>query len=205
MEVIKGHDAEHLSTTASSTAIPSNTQHSHSTDNINAPSPSQSYAQSNNVPVSLPEKLSLFKRVWARLGMNSLVVMFMVKGALAPTIATAILQSHSVTQHYLNLGYLVIVISILSVPILPRGKFAMNMLASIVSFPSSNLVSFWPFFIQKTTNRFLDNLSLSLMKLGLTVCLDIDLFCMWHGCAWPMGWDKRLGLNFLCFRYVAFD
>lgn len=66
--------------------------------------------------------------------MSSLVLMMMIKGALAPTIATAILQSHSVAQLYLNSGYLMIVISILSVPFLPRGKFAINMLASIVSF-----------------------------------------------------------------------
>jgi hypothetical protein len=83
--------------------------------------------------VALPSKPSVFRRMWNKLGINAFVVMFVVKGALPPTIAIAIYQRYSVASNYLNLGYVMIVISILSVPVLPRGKYLMNLLITLVS------------------------------------------------------------------------
>jgi cation transport ATPase len=85
-------------------------------------------------PAQSAKKQSLLKRIWTKLGFSPLVVMIMVKPALAATISMAIYQSHGVASHYLNLGYLIIVISITTVPILPRGKFLLNLFLSVVSF-----------------------------------------------------------------------
>lgn len=85
-------------------------------------------------PAQAARKPSVLKRIWTKLGFSPLVVMIMVKPALAATISMAIYQSHGVASHYLNLGYLIIVISITTVPILPRGKFLLNLFLSVVSF-----------------------------------------------------------------------
>jgi hypothetical protein len=85
-------------------------------------------------PSTPAKKAPLLKRIWTKLGINPFVMMIMVKPAVAATIATAIYQSPSVAVHYQNLGYLIIVISITTVPILPRGKFLLNLLLSLVSY-----------------------------------------------------------------------
>jgi hypothetical protein len=77
-------------------------------------------------------KPSLLKRSWQKLGITPLVTMFMVKGMVAPTIALAIYQRPSVAANYLNFGFVMIVISITTVPILPRGQFIMNLIISVV-------------------------------------------------------------------------
>ncbi|KAK7936689.1 uncharacterized protein PG986_015127 [Apiospora aurea] len=58
--------------------------------------------------------------------------LLMVKGAVAPTIGIAIYQSTAVANYFTTLGYLVGIISILSVPILPRGKFLQNVVLNII-------------------------------------------------------------------------
>ncbi|KAK8061115.1 hypothetical protein PG997_015336 [Apiospora hydei] len=58
--------------------------------------------------------------------------LIMVKGAVAPTIGIAIYQSTAVANYFTTLGYLVGIISILSVPILPRGKFLQNVVLNIL-------------------------------------------------------------------------
>ncbi len=114
----------------------------HIPDNIHEGAPSSQSAT----------KPSILKRVWAKLGLSGLVVMIMVKPAIAATISMAIFQRPSVAAHYLNFGYLIIIISITTVPILPRGKFLLNLFLSLVSslsllfhplrliFPSLNLI-----------------------------------------------------------------
>jgi hypothetical protein len=77
-------------------------------------------------------KSSLLKRSWQKLGITSLVTMFMVKGMVAPTIALAIYQRPSVAANYVNFGFVMIVVSITTVPILPRGQFIMNLIVSVV-------------------------------------------------------------------------
>jgi hypothetical protein len=86
-------------------------------------------------------KLSLLKRSWQKLGITPLVIMFMVKGMVAPTIALAIYQRPSVAANYLNFGFVMIVISITTVPILPRGQFIMNLMVSVV-FPDWSFARF---------------------------------------------------------------
>jgi hypothetical protein len=108
---------------------------SSSTANTNVPmaTKSQNGGQTGAAAAASPPKSSLLKRVWGKLGINALVVMFMIKGALPPTISIAIYQRYSVAVNYLNLGYVMIVVSILTVPVLPRGKYLMNLFITLVS------------------------------------------------------------------------
>ncbi|OBT88560.1 hypothetical protein VE02_03954 [Pseudogymnoascus sp. 03VT05] len=87
-----------------------------------------------NDEINLPEipAPSIFKRAWSKLGIDKTVAVLVFKGALAPLIATAIYQRKSVAYIYVNFGYLIIVVSILAVTILPRGKFMMNMSISVL-------------------------------------------------------------------------
>ncbi|KAF4633791.1 hypothetical protein G7Y89_g4321 [Cudoniella acicularis] len=78
-----------------------------------------------------PPKVSILTRAWKALGITPLAIMFMVKGAVAPTITMAIYQKHSVAINYLNFGYVMIVVSITTVPILPRGQFVMNLMVTV--------------------------------------------------------------------------
>lgn len=93
------------------------------------PSPMQNGA---SVAATSP-KPSIFNRAWGKVGINAFVVMIMVKGAIPPTIAISIYQRYVVAKNYLNLGYVMIVISLLTVPVLPRGKYLMNLLITLVS------------------------------------------------------------------------
>ena len=111
--------------------LPGTNQH---TNGKETRSPQISKNLQNGVPpVPAAKKPSVLKRAWAKLGITPFVVMIMVKPAVAATISLAIYQSQKVAVHYLNLGYLIIVISVTTVPILPRGKFLLNLFLSLVS------------------------------------------------------------------------
>ena len=69
------------------------------------------------------QKPSLPKRLWTASGLNSMTLIMMFKGAIAPTIALAIYEATSIARIYSTLGYLVAIMSILSMPIMPRSKF----------------------------------------------------------------------------------
>jgi len=88
--------------------------------------------QQNGFTPSPKSKRSLPKSLWHSLGFTPTVIMFMVKGTVAPTIALSIYQSPAVAVNYLNFGFVMIVISITTVPILPRGQFIMNLIVSVV-------------------------------------------------------------------------
>lgn len=94
---------------------------------------STSSAQNPSSPAEVKSE-PFWRKILRKLGFSPMVVMFMVKGALTPTICMAIYQRHSVAADYLNLGYLMIIISLLTVPMLPRGKFLMNLFVSVVRF-----------------------------------------------------------------------
>jgi hypothetical protein len=94
--------------------------------------PSNAQNGASTAPAIPPKKPSVFQRAWKALAFNPTTIMIMVKPAIAATIAMAIFQSHNVAKHYLNFGYLIIIVSITTVPILPRGKFIMNLLISVV-------------------------------------------------------------------------
>ncbi|ORY68434.1 uncharacterized protein BCR38DRAFT_423239 [Pseudomassariella vexata] len=68
----------------------------------------------------------------ARLGLDLGTVLMMVKGAIPPTIAIAMYQSTAVATQFTTLGYLVGIISILSLSILPRGKFIQTLLLNVI-------------------------------------------------------------------------
>ncbi len=79
------------------------------------------------------KKPTVLSRAWSKLGINPTVAMIMVKPAVAAVISLAICQRLSVAKLFLNFGYLIIIVSITTVPILPRGKFLMNLAISLVS------------------------------------------------------------------------
>ncbi|PVH88337.1 hypothetical protein DL98DRAFT_478193 [Cadophora sp. DSE1049] len=82
----------------------------------------------NDSPSSpLPRKQFMLGRAWKKMGITPQIFMIMVKPSISAVIAMAIYQKHSVAVNYLNLGYLIIIISIITVPILPRGKYLMNL------------------------------------------------------------------------------
>ncbi|KAK8108482.1 hypothetical protein PG984_014283 [Apiospora sp. TS-2023a] len=58
--------------------------------------------------------------------------LIMVKGAVAPTIGIAIYQHAAVANYFTTLGYLVGIISVLSLSILPRGKFLQNVILNVI-------------------------------------------------------------------------
>jgi hypothetical protein len=131
-------ESEKLDITSQSSPDFHNMHSSASSDTAktNRPVPSNSQnrgQQGGAAPTVSPAKPSILKRIWGKLGINAMVVMFMVKGAISPTIAISIYQRYSVAVNYLNLGYVMIVISILTVPVLPRGKYLMNLLITLVS------------------------------------------------------------------------
>jgi hypothetical protein len=112
-----------------------NNSASMSTANTKSPlaAKSRDEGQQGATAAASPSTPSMLKRMWGKLGINAFVIMFMVKGALPPTISIAIYQRYSVAVNYLNFGYVMIVVSILTVPVLPRGKFLMNLLITLVS------------------------------------------------------------------------
>lgn len=54
----------------------------------------------------------------------------MIKGAIAPTVSLAIYQNSNVANHFLTIGYLIPIMSILSVPAFPRARFIQNLLVT---------------------------------------------------------------------------
>lgn len=75
---------------------------------------------------------SILSRIWAKSGLNVVMLIMMVKGALPPTISLAIYQSTAVAETYSTIGYLVAIMSVLSFAILPRSKFLQTMLLDII-------------------------------------------------------------------------
>lgn len=80
--------------------------------------------------VKLPKPPSMFKRMVDRLGLNIPMVLLMFKGAIGPTIGIAIYQSNRVAGHYSTIGYLIPIMTILTVPILPRARFIQNFIVT---------------------------------------------------------------------------
>src|SRR5438270_12616365 len=70
-----------------------------------------------------PKKPGLLKRVWTAVGLDPPILIVMLKGALPPVIALAMLRSKTVATQYSTLGYLVSIMSLLGFAILPRAKF----------------------------------------------------------------------------------
>ncbi|KAI1871436.1 uncharacterized protein JN550_004430 [Neoarthrinium moseri] len=69
--------------------------------------------------------------ILARLGLDLPTILMMIKGAIAPTIAISISQSTAVAEYFTTLGYLVGILTIISVSIMPRGKFLQTLVLNI--------------------------------------------------------------------------
>lgn len=59
----------------------------------------------------------------AKLGLDPVTIILMFKGSIAPVAALALYQLDPYQKAYGTLGYLVPIITVLSLPVLPRGKF----------------------------------------------------------------------------------
>ncbi|ESZ98380.1 hypothetical protein SBOR_1258 [Sclerotinia borealis F-4128] len=77
------------------------------------------------------KKPSKFKEMWGKLGLDAPTLMMMFKGSVGPTIAIAFYEADSVAKTYTTLGYLVAIISVISMPIMPRAKFFQTMILNI--------------------------------------------------------------------------
>ncbi|KAI5838861.1 hypothetical protein DFP73DRAFT_249229 [Morchella snyderi] len=60
--------------------------------------------------------------LWGKLGLDAGTLMMMAKGALPPTIFTAMYQNSTIAATYGTMGYLVTIVASLSLCILPRAK-----------------------------------------------------------------------------------
>lgn len=79
-----------------------------------------------------PKKPGLLKRVWTAVGLDPPTLIVMLKGALPPVIALAMLRSKNVATQYTTLGYLVPIMSLLGFAIMPRAKFVQNTVLNVV-------------------------------------------------------------------------
>lgn len=78
--------------------------------------------------------LTKAKQLWlAKTGIDRRTYAQMFKGALAPTIAIAAYQATGYADTFTTIGYLVGIMSILSVPVQPRAKFVQTMLINIIA------------------------------------------------------------------------
>jgi len=78
--------------------------------------------------------LTRVKQLWlSRTGIDARTYKQMFKGALAPTIAISAYQATPYAETYTTIGYLVGIMSILSLPIQPRAKFLQTMLINLFS------------------------------------------------------------------------
>lgn len=72
------------------------------------------------------------KRLWAKTGITWSVAKLMFKGALTPTIVLAAYQSNAWAYQYTTLGYLIGVMTQLSIVIQPRAKFIQTMVVQVL-------------------------------------------------------------------------
>lgn len=73
------------------------------------------------------------KTILERLGLDLPTLTLMFKGSLPPTIGVAIYQSTAFSQQYSTLGYLVPVVSVMTVAVMPRGKFIQTLTLNVLS------------------------------------------------------------------------
>ncbi|KAI0874439.1 hypothetical protein GGS24DRAFT_346831 [Hypoxylon argillaceum] len=79
-----------------------------------------------------PPKPSFIAGLLAKLGLDAPTLTAMFKGALAPVIGLAIYQSDAIAREFTNFGYLVGIISVLSLSVLPRGKFVQTLVFNLI-------------------------------------------------------------------------
>ncbi|KAK3708565.1 hypothetical protein LTR37_011460 [Vermiconidia calcicola] len=93
--------------------------------------PNGSEQHKNGAKTSKKSLLTRAKQLWAKYGVTSRQYQSMFKGALAPTIAISAFQATAWANQFTTVGYLIGVITILSIVIQPRAKFIQMMLMHI--------------------------------------------------------------------------
>lgn len=84
-------------------------------------------------PEEKPKSPGFVEKTMQKLGLNDVLLKSMFKGSVAPVIGLAIYQAPSVMRQLTTLGYLVGVITVLSLAVLPRGKFIQNMILNCLA------------------------------------------------------------------------
>ncbi|KAK3339976.1 hypothetical protein B0T25DRAFT_366156 [Lasiosphaeria hispida] len=84
------------------------------------------------VPAPAPKKPSMLARVVTKLGLDVPTVAAMFKASLPSIIGIAMYQAPLVSGYFTTLGYLAPITSVLALAMLPRSKFLMNMLLSLL-------------------------------------------------------------------------
>lgn len=72
------------------------------------------------------------KGLLARLGVEPFILLMCLKGAVAPTIGLAMFQADAVAEYFATIGYLVGIITVLAMPIMPRGKFLQGIVLNVL-------------------------------------------------------------------------
>ncbi|RDL39937.1 Uncharacterized protein BP5553_04277 [Venustampulla echinocandica] len=88
--------------------------------------------KAEKVGVTPQKEPSMLKKAWAKLGITPPLLMMMLKGSIAPAIGVAFYQADSVARTFATLGYLVPIISILSISIMPRAKFFQTLILNVL-------------------------------------------------------------------------
>ena len=79
------------------------------------------------------KKPSILLRLWTRSGLSPFMLILMMKMALPPTISLAIYENSKVAAFYSTQGYLIAIISVLSLAIMPRSRFIQTILLDVIS------------------------------------------------------------------------
>jgi hypothetical protein len=78
------------------------------------------------------KKPNIVKRLWQKSGLNLFFILLACKGGIPPTLALAAYEADDWNEIYTTLGYLVAIISHLSLAIQPRAKFLQSLLVSLL-------------------------------------------------------------------------
>ncbi|KIH87754.1 hypothetical protein SPBR_04559 [Sporothrix brasiliensis 5110] len=73
------------------------------------------------------------KSILERLGLDTTTLVLMFKGSLPPVIGIAMFQSTAFADTYSTLGYLVPIVSVMTVAVMPRGKFLQTLTLNLLS------------------------------------------------------------------------
>ncbi|KAK0646981.1 hypothetical protein B0T16DRAFT_429608 [Cercophora newfieldiana] len=87
--------------------------------------------EEENVPRT--KKPGFLQRFMTKHGISAPILMMMFKGTVPPIVAISMYQSHAVSSYYVTLGYLIPIISVLALPLLPRGKFMINLTLNVLA------------------------------------------------------------------------
>ncbi|KXJ88899.1 hypothetical protein Micbo1qcDRAFT_214084 [Microdochium bolleyi] len=68
----------------------------------------------------------------SRLGIEPFIIIMCLKGAVAPTVALAMFQADAIAAYFSTIGYVIAIISVLAMPIMPRGKFLQATLLNLL-------------------------------------------------------------------------